>query len=134
MRFAQIVLACVVSASLVSQAPAEDVKPELRESLEKLIPEGIRLLTKKEFVPFVKAYVPPEELKKILKRMSLEEFAEKFGKSKAGRLLDVLKEIKDATPEMNDEKTKAVYKLKSSIGGKQSITFQKIEKYWYIEN
>ena len=128
MRFAQIVLACVVSAAVVTQAPAEDVKPEVRESLDKLIPEGIRLLTEKKFVPFVKAYVPPEELKKILKRMSLEEFAEKFGQSKAGRLLEVLKEIIDAKPEMNDAKTKAIYKLKEAIGGKQSITVQKMEK------
>jgi hypothetical protein len=120
--------------SLVTPAVAQDVKPESREALETAIPEGIRLLEAKEYKVFVEIFVPPADLKKIIEGSSLEEFAKKFGERKAPRLLEILKEIKGTKPSLDDNGTEATFSLKEEKDGKKSITFVKIDKYWYIKN
>jgi hypothetical protein len=120
--------------SLVTPAVAQDVKPESREALETAIPEGIRLLEAKEYKVFVEIFVPPADLKKIIEGSSLEEFAKKFGERKAPRLLEILKEIKGTKPSLDDNGTEATFSLKEEKDGKKSITFIKVDKYWYIKN
>ena len=120
--------------SFVSPVVGQDVKPESREALETAIPEGIRLLEAKKYKVFVEIFVPPADLKKIRERTSLEELAKSFGERKAPILLEVLKEIKGTKPSLDDTGTKATFALKEKTGGKKSITFVKIEKYWYITN
>jgi hypothetical protein len=123
-------LCLVFSGMGIGQEP----KPDFREDLKTAIPEGIRMLEAKEYVAFLKAFVPPELLKKIVGDGKIEEFAEKFGKGKSATLLKVLSQVKDAEPEYNEDKTKALYKLKEVVDGKSKIEFSKQEKYWYIEN
>ncbi len=64
----------------------------------------------------------------------MEEFAKRFGERKAGRLLEVLKEIKSGTPELDAAGTTATFQLKEAVGGKGTIKFVKVKKYWYIKN
>jgi len=120
--------------SFVTPAVAQDVKPESREALETAIPEGIRLLEAKEYKVFVEIFVPPADLKRIVEGSSLEEFAKKFGERKAPRLLEILKEIKGTKPSLDESGTKATFALKEEKDGKKSITFVKVDKYWYIKN
>lgn len=120
--------------SFVTPVVAQDVKPESREALETAIPEGIRLLEAKEYKVFVEIFVPPADLKKIIEGTSLEEFAKKFGERKAPRLLEVFEEIKGTNPSLDDSGTKATFALKEEKDGKKSITFVKVDKYWYIKN
>ncbi len=120
--------------SFVTPVVAQDVKAESRETLETLIPEGIRILEAKEYKTFVEIFVPPDELKKITEGTSLEEFAKTFGERKAPRLLEILKEIKGTKPSLDDNGTKATFVLKEEKDGKKAITFVKVDKYWYIQN
>ena len=113
---------------------SQEVKPELREALETVIPEGIRLLEAKEYKVFVELFVPPAELKKIAERTPLEEFAKQFGERKSPQLLEALNEIKGAKPRLDDSGTKATFALREEMGKKRTITFVKVDKHWYIKN
>ncbi len=123
-----------ITVASVTPVVAQDVKPETQKTLETAIPEGVRLLEAKEYQTFVKNFASPADLKRITEEMSLEEFAKTFGERKAQRLLQVLKEIKDAKPDLDDTGTKATFTLKERIDGGKSIEFIKIEKYWYLQN
>jgi hypothetical protein len=46
----------------------------------------------------------------------------------------VLENIKDTKPTFDKTETKATYTLTQTIGNKKTITFKKVEKYWYIQN
>jgi len=119
--------------TLVGIASADE-KPNPREKPETAIVEGIRLLEGKEYVAFLKAFVPPAELKTMTNKETLEELAKKFGDKKAARLLKVLKMAKEVKPTMDANGTKATYDLKEAINGKKTITLIKIEKCWYVQN
>lgn len=56
----------------------QDPKSDFREELKTAIPEGIRMLEAKEDVAFIKAFVEPELLKKIIGNGPIEELAEMF--------------------------------------------------------
>jgi hypothetical protein len=129
-------LTLVALFSFTSVAPSLDADPkdDPREELESAIPEAIRLLEAKEYVTFLKNFVAPVHLKKLAEKGSLEEFAKEFGRTKSGRLLKVLKSIKDAKPELGDEGKKATFKLKEEVEGKKTIVFVKVDKFWYIQN
>ena len=134
MLSARLLLTSTLVFSFVAPVVAQDVKPESRQALETAIPEGLRLLEAKEYKAFVEVFVAPADLKKITERTSLEEFAKDFGDRKAPLLLEVLKEIKGTKPSLDDNGTKATFALKEERDGKKSITFVKIDKYWYIKN
>ena len=134
MQSIPLLLVSLIGLTLFSPVVAEDVKLETRESLETAVPEAIRLLKQRNYETFVKTFLPPALLDEVAERTSLEEFAKTFGEQKSMRLLLVLKEIKDAKPELDDTATTASFALKTKIRGRKSITFVKIEKYWYIKN
>jgi hypothetical protein len=134
MRLLSLLVLLFLSAFDVSAAQAQDPKPDPREKLETAIPEGIKLLTAKEFQPFIEKFVAPDDLKEITKRTTVEEFAKRFGEEKAETLLKVLENIKDTKPTFDKTGTKATYTLTQTIGNKKTITFKKVEKYWYIQN
>lgn len=124
----------LIALTFVIPAVARDVQPDPREELKTAIPEGIRLLEAKQHQAFVKSFVPPADLQKLTAGTSLEEFAKRFGEGKAPQLLKILKEIKDAKAKLDDTGTKATFALKEGMGGKKSISFVKVGKYWYIKN
>jgi hypothetical protein len=66
--------------------------------------------------------------------MPLEEFPKQFGEHFAPRLLEILRAIKDTKPTMESDGKRATYEFRKEIDGKKSITFVKVEKYWYIQN
>jgi len=133
MRCTSLAVAAVV-LSCWSLA-AEEAKPEARERVETAITEGIRLLEAKQYEAFVKAFVPPDDLKKVTEKKPLNEFVDKFAEKKAPHLLDILKSIKDTTPTLSADGTSATFALKKDLATvKEDITFKKIDKYWYIQN
>lgn len=111
-----------------------DDKTAWREKLETAIPEGIRMLEAKEYVPFLKAFIAPDQLKMILEQSTIEQFAEKFSERKAAGLLKVMKAIKDLKPVMDKNDTQATYEISIEGVSKKNITFNKIDKFWYIAN
>ena len=68
------------------------------------------------------------------KKTPLDEFAKEFGEKKAARLLEILISVKDAEPVLDSSAMKATYKLDEPVGGKDSISFVRIDKYWYLSN
>jgi len=112
---------------------AADSKADPREKPETAVPEGIRLLEAKDYATFLTNFVPPDDLKKITAKASLDEFAKRFGENKAPQLLQVLKSIRDSKPALDPSGKKATYELKEQIEGKKSIIWVKVDKYWYIQ-
>lgn len=125
-------LACALLL-VVGAVVAED-KPDPREQLATAITEGIRLLEAKDYERFLQDFVPPEDFKRITQKRPLVEFAAGFGQEKATQLLEVLKEIKDAKPMLDEAGNKATFAINEEIAGKKTVTFRKVEKYWYIQN
>ena len=105
-----------------------------RENINTAISDGIRLLEAREYTEFLKRYVAPADLERLIKTTSLEDFSREFSGSKASRLLEVLKLIQGKKPDADSSGTSATFQLQSPIGGKSSITFVRIEKNWYIQN
>jgi len=121
-----VVLALPVAAA---QNPDPRTKPETA------VAEAIRLLEAKEYVAFIRAFVPPDELKRGAEQASVEQFAEAFGRTRGERLLSVLKSIKDATPALDADGKTATYKLKEPvIGTRDTLVFIKIGEFWYLRN
>ncbi len=114
--------------------PAQEVKVERLEKLETAIPEGIRLLEAKEYTLFMKSFAKPDDLKRVLEKESMDEFAKRFGETRGAILLSILKDFKDVKPKMDETGTKATYPVKTEGSPKKEMTFTKIEKRWYIEN
>ncbi|MFO0814319.1 MAG: hypothetical protein U0796_13925 [Gemmatales bacterium] len=133
MRVLSSMIALVFFACIALNAQADD-KQTWREKLETAIPEGIRMLEAKEYVPFIKAMVEPDQLAKLTENGTVEEFAERFAKRKAADLLKVLKDIKGRTPSMEENGTVASYEVNVEGFSKKAIKFRKVDKYWYIVN
>lgn len=131
--FRTTIAACLLVASSLPLATADE-QPNPRENVETAVLEGIRLLEAKDYTTFLKTFVAPDELAKILEEVPLDQLAEQFGAKKAPRLLDVLKMIKDAKPTLDAEGKTASYELKNAIGGKKGIQWKKVDKFWYITN
>ena len=134
MKTLAIVALLLFSSLSLNVVKAEDPKPDAREKLDTAIPEAIKLLKAKDNKKLLERYVAPDDLKKMTDKVSIEEFAKKFGEEKAPRLLSALEEIKDSKPTFDKTETKATYALSKEMGGKKSITFKKVEKLWYISN
>jgi len=133
MKTSCVIFAALVIAPLVTAQTKAKADP--REKLDTAIPEAIRLLEAKEYETFLEKFVPPDLFKKITKETTLKEFATRFGKDKAADLLRVLKSIKDQKPTLDSKGTKATFKLKNEDKkGKDSISFVKVGKFWYIQN
>jgi len=60
--------------------------------------------------------------------------ATQFKGEKADKLLRVLKSIENLTPTFEKEGELAVFPVKVAGAHKNSITFVKVGKYWYIKN
>lgn len=112
----------------------EKKKADPREKLETAIPHAISMLTKKKYLPFLKQFVPPDDLKKIQQRISLEDLAKSFGERKAELLLQMLRAVKDQKPVYNEKKNQATFKIDKKINRRDSITFKKVGTFWYIKN
>jgi hypothetical protein len=123
----------LLAASALLAAPARPEPGKPQESLETAIPHGIKLLEGKKYAEFLKAYAPPEFVKR-LGDDGVKRFAEEFGMEKAKALLNALKEIKGTKPTLSDDGKKATFKLKTMIAGRDSMTWYKNDKNWYISN
>ena len=68
------------------------------------------------------------------KKQTIDDLAKDFGEKASSDTLQALKAIKGLKPEMAPDGKKATFKLKEPIGGQNSFSFQKIDKFWYIAN
>jgi hypothetical protein len=113
----------------------DDANTRLREDVSTAVGEAIRLLEMKDYETFLKDFVSPDDLKKIAEeKVDLSKLATRFKGEKADRLLRALKTIKNLTPTFEKNGELAVFPVKLAGSNKNSITFVKVGKYWYIKN
>src|SRR6476660_1247183 len=88
--------------TLLAQA-APEPKADPREELATAVPEAIRLLEAKDYAAMLKAFIVPEEFKKIVEDGSLDALAKFFGEKKSAEMLQVVKSIEKAKPVLDAE-------------------------------
>jgi hypothetical protein len=123
---------------LLGQATKAAPPPELREQLPTAIAHGIRLLETKQYARFLQEFVSPLEMKRVLgseagTAIDPETIAN-FAEKKAATLLQALRDAEKTTPAFEDNGQTAVYALKTPIGGRSTMAFTRVGKYWYIRN
>jgi hypothetical protein len=128
-----VLLAC---ALLLGRAPCADEKKDPREDTGTAVAEAIRLLEAKDFKKFIQNFMPPEKLKQITdgKPEMLDQMAKATTSEGIAPVLSALKEIKDAKPELDAEGKHAKFALKEEIAGHKSMTFVKVDKFWYLDD
>lgn len=127
-------LAVVFTCACAGWVLAGDDAPNPQEKLETAVPEAIRMLKAREYVPFLQAFIPPDDLKKLTAAGSFDAIAAQFGEKKAPRLLKALEGIATAKLTVDEEKQIATYTFPEPIDGKGGIRFQKVGKLWYLMN
>jgi hypothetical protein len=131
-----VVLLC---ASLLLSQAATPAKPsDPREQVATAVAHGVRLLEAKEYARFLQEFVSPLEIKKLLGSepgAAIDpKVAANFAEDKAEKLLQGLRDAQKATPAFEDDGRTAIYPLRTPIGGRATMVFTKVGKYWYIRN
>ena len=136
MKRVQIVLLFVSALTLQCRAAAvaEDQKTDPREKLDTTIDWGIGLLEKKKYKELIEDFCHPEDLKNLRRVEKVNDVVVSLQGKKGQVLLDVLKNIKMKQPRYNSDKTKAIFPVDVEDAPQEEITFEKLEKHWYLRN
>jgi hypothetical protein len=127
-----MVSAAIFATAAVTRATEDKSKTK---TVQATIEKGIKLLEAKEYASFLKQFVKPEDMDRILKEAkSLDKFAEKFGQDSAADLLKVFKHIKDAPPLLSSDGKQAKYMLNVPGIHQKEITFTKVDNRWCVED
>ncbi len=123
----------IVSTPLVSTSKPSTSKSKSKNPRRKIstaILHALSLLDKNEHQMFVKTYMPPKFLKKILDRYTLDKFIEILKeKDKIKNLYVSLTAAKNIKPVYNKMRNRATIKLKPPA---RAISFIKVKRFWYI--
>lgn len=135
MSLARTLVTSLALAVVLALPVAAAQNPDPRTKPETAVAHAIRLLEAKEYVKFVQAFVPPDDLKRAIEQgASVEQFGEGVGR-RAERLVSALKSIKDTAPTFDAEGKTATYKLKEAVfGTRDALVFIKIGEFWYLQN
>jgi len=132
MSMSKILLTCILALifgiSGVSQTTT--VNPQL--SIDTSIDDCIRLLENKENATLLKKYVAPDDLERILKQMSFDEFVDGFDTRKAENLLKAMKFAKGMRVDYNEDETICTIALSKTENFNKDLIFKKIDGLWYI--
>jgi hypothetical protein len=113
----------------------QPVEATPREHIDTAVVEGIRLLEAEDYEGFVSAFVKPDDLLIVAPTPdALAAHAKDFGANRAASWLDALRDIRGRTPVLDAAETSATFVLARPLAFKQTLTFVKIGKYWYIGN
>ncbi len=112
------------------------VPDEVRQNLDQLVPETIRLLEANEYATVLETLVRPDEFKKFIGDGQLAEAAEQFGKNAAARLLELMKVVKDLKPTLSEDGIVATFDIpqKNSETHTKPMIFTKIDGKWFLNN
>ena len=129
-------LVTLCAVLVLGATPPAAVQADPREQLTTAVAHGIKLLEAKDHLRFMKEFISPDDMKKVLgSRPEIDAtMAQKFGEQKAPLLLEALKDAQKGTPRYDAEGVTAVYPLKTPIGGREVLAFVKVGKLWYIRN
>jgi len=117
---------CLIALLVQSGAQTKSSSRTLADSV---VNEATALLDAGDCEAFLKKFIPPDELARVTKDQSIEQFAAKFKESHAPRLLKALKATKDVQPQYLIR-----YTFKEPVDGVNEITIQRIGDSWYFKN
>jgi len=123
-----------VAFTSVGQAQDDPASAAANKLIQEKIDLGIKLIEEKKFEELIKAVASPEDIKKILERVTMEELVAGFRDRNATELLEVFKQVKGKTPTFNDAKDEATFKLDPAVGSHAEMKFRLIDSKWYLEN
>ena len=131
-------VALLCASLMFAQATPVAAVPDPREQVATAVAYGIHLLETKEYARFLQEFVSPLETKQVLGTEPgapvAPELAASFGKDKAPRVQQALRDAQNASPVFEDNNQTAIYSLRTPIGGRHAMAFTKVGKYWYIKN
>jgi hypothetical protein len=111
------------------------VPDDIRQNLDKLVAETIRLIEAKEFVTVLETLFTPDALKRRTAIVPIDVVAVKWGEVIAPPFLVALKTLKDTKPKFSDDGNTATFDWPN---GPESlpkfIVFIRIEGRWYIKS
>lgn len=129
-----LVMLCAVL--VLGSTPPATTQADPREQVSTAVAHGIKLLEAKDYMRFMKDFISPNDMQKVLgSRTEIDAaMAQKFGEQKAPLLLEALREAQKTKPAYDPEGMTALFPLKTSIGGRNTLEFVKVGKLWYIKN
>jgi hypothetical protein len=101
-------------------------------SIETSIEACISLLENKEYKTMLEKYVSLDDMEKILKEHTIDEFVLSFAEKKADRMLNALKLAKGKKIEYEENGTVGIIKFEKVESGPNEFIFIKIGELWYI--
>jgi hypothetical protein len=131
-------LALVVVAVATLAWPAETAgsqqQPDHKRQVQTAIQEAIRLLEAKQHLEFVKTFMRPNEVERLVAKFgTVDNLAAEFGKDeRAGTLLKALQTASKLEPMFNSTNTSARFTFETPIGRERGLLLQKIGDRWYI--
>jgi hypothetical protein len=123
----------------ITDTPPPAATPDARANLSTAVAEAIRLLDAKDYASLIEEFASPEDLKDLLKGITLEDFAKSMqqdpdvAKTMAG-LLDNLHAVQGQQPVFTDDGNTATYLAIKSDGTNQHIVFKREEGLWYLND
>jgi len=103
-------------------------------TIKTAIDDCIQLLESKDYKTMLSKYVSKDDLEKILKDQTMDEFVSSFSERKADKMLNALKIAKEKKIEYKDHDSVGVIKLDKVESGPNEFVFIKIGDLWYISD
>ncbi len=125
------VAAVVLLSAAVDTAAGQET--DAKRQVDAAIKDATRLLEAKQHVEFIKTYMRPNEIERLLPKFgSIETLATEFGKEAAGTMLKALQAAAKLVPVFNETMTSARYTFETPIGRERGLLLQKIGDRWYV--
>ena len=115
---------CITPAVFAGEsrmAPAE---------LRQAIGEARSMLDNGDYEAFLKRFLDPEDLDKILRTTSLEDLTKSFAQDKVEDLKSALAGTAGRRPEMSEDESVATFRRSTQ----RPIVFRQVNGVWYLRN
>lgn len=132
-RLALVVVA-VAALAWPAKTAGSQQQPDPRRQVQTVLQEAIRLLETRQHLEFVKTFMRPNEVERLVAKFgTIENLAAEFGRDeRVGTLLKALQAASKLEPMFNSTNTSARYTFETPIGRDRGLLLQKIGERWYI--
>jgi len=130
----QLIILSLLILNITNCKMQKQTNTNPQKDIKTAVSYAIKLLETDQHETMLKKFIDPKTVANITKDLGFEVVVKKFKKKKADELLKVLKSVENKTPEYNDDKTEATFKLEEGISHKKTMEFKKFGDLWYIAN
>jgi hypothetical protein len=133
---ATIAAAILLLAATPLLADPAATAPAIPKELLNIINTAIKLIETEKYEELITTVAHPSDVAKMKKEQDFAQVAKNFGQHKAKTLLAILKAIKNQTPTLNDDQSRASFAVADEFedAPKRTIDFIKVEGAWYLKN